>query len=460
MKVRWKSDRGAALPTVMMVMIVAFTFAAIVVNLVTSQTKIEVTYESNVKALHAAETGINEYLWYINKENATPIPLLTDIPYPASNPEYVYNIKVIEDYLEKKVIQSTGWMYGNPSVKRTVTVTFKKRSFTQFVYISDEDPADIWWTTGDKCYGPYHTNTNLSVYGTPEFFSNVSYVGSIIPQSGTDNSIYHVTPEQVPEVDWPDDNAPLADYGKQADGYYYTGLTRIMLNSNGTITVRNANISPQTQTLPLPGNGVIYVDGGASSTLFDPNAGDVYISGTLKGRLTVGAANDIFITDYNPVKDYLDSSTHTDGLTYADTTLSLEPLTGVVTPGGSGMNDMLGLQAFNNVNILTKGWFNDINTISASGDINIYSAVMAINGSFRNFNYQTNPSQNPSGKIILRGSLSQKKRGAVGHAARHHSGTLFYGYIKNYAHDPRMMYESPPYYNLPDLSGWEIDEWN
>ena len=31
---------------------------------------------------------------------------------------------------------------------------------------------------------------------------------------------------------------------------------------------------------------------------------------------------------------------------------------------------------------------------------------------------------------------------------------------KNYAHDIRMMYDSPPHFLKPDGSGWEITEWN
>lgn len=88
---------------------------------------------------------------------------------------------------------------------------------------------------------------------------------------------------------------------------------------------------------------------------------------------------------------------------------------------------------------------------SAEGDINVYAAIMAMKGSFHNPYYSSNPDTNPQGKIILRGSLIQDSRGAVGQGSK--------GYKKDYAHDSRMFVTQPPYFPQPVNAGWEITSW-
>lgn len=34
-----------------------------------------------------------------------------------------------------------------------------------------------------------------------------------------------------------------------------------------------------------------------------------------------------------------------------------------------------------------------------------------------------------------------------------------YGYFKNYAHDPRMVFTAPPHFINPAESGWEVRDW-
>lgn len=464
------SQKGIVLPSVIMVMLVSLSMVGIVLTFTLSQTDTEITYENNTKALHAAEAGIHKYLWYLNKEGAT-ITLDTVVSFPEVEPKYAYILHENVSESGMKVVTSTGWAINDPNITKEIKVTFKKRTFTQHVYFSENDPADIWWMTGEKCYGPYRTNTSIYINGSPEFYGMVYYVNQIICKNGElDTPYFYAGTKRESAMEFPASNSELKNYA-ETGGYYYEGRTSIRLNSNGTITVWNP-VSDIFETRPLPSNGVIYVNekSGGSSNRFDEKAGNVFVSGTLKGRLTIGASNNIYITDFDPTRENLSSATETNGVTYATTDFSFNNANKEFDVTGTG-EDMLGLIANNNVVILTQGWFNNNDVNSANGDIKVYAAVFAINGSFMNSDYDKWPKTEDSdnqAKIILRGSIAQQTRGKVGMYTIERRGwgwnqynvDVFYGYSKDYAHDTRMLTECPPYFLESSSAGWEITNWH
>ncbi len=462
MKFRNSSTKGAALPTVIMVMLVVMTSATIVLTMTTSQAKNGVIYDDNIQALHSAEAGLNQYLWYLNKEDST-LDFKKVITYPENEPESAFIIDELESTNMLKRVNVTGWSLRNPEVKRTVEATFTQRSFTEYVYFSDEDPADIWWMDGDKCFGPYHTNTSLSIGGSPEFFDRVTYVNKIVYKSDTvNNPTFHSSTEKVAAIPYPENNSELMNYAK-ANGYLYEGRTSIRLNADGTITVWNPKSNSNTVTRSLPPNGVIYVNGTSvtkSSNRFSEDAGNVFISGVLNGRLTVASSNDIYVTDYDPTYGkYSEAQNHeTNGICYSDTDFTVDTTTGDITVSGSGQEDMLGLIADKNVSVLTYGWYDKNDFKAGNGDIKVYGALFAINGSFGNsYNMYGDTSTSypsPNGTLSVRGAIIQNKRGVVGVRS-----SKTYGYVKDYAHDTRMKYEAPPYFLTPVDSGWEINTW-
>jgi len=463
MKIRKLTNKGAALVTVIMLMLVTMALVGIVLSFITSQTKMEIFYENNIVALHSAEAGVNQYLWDLNKDSATSSVLLEDeVEYPNVNPVAKYFLHSTQDTADKKIIEATGWMLNDPSIKRTIKATFTKRSFTQYVYFSDNDPTDIWWMSSDNCYGPYHTNTSLYVSGSPTFWSNVTYVNQIsyYTSPSVDHPNFRVTPQQVASINYPSDNNQLMSFAI-ADDYYYRGITRIRLNSDGTITTLNLNRVPNLETRNIPANGVIFVDGTVVSAYnkFNTNAGNIFISGVLEGKLTVAASNDIYVTGYDPILNNYNASTVTNGIRYNDTDFNLDTSNGATTVTGTGKDDMLGLVANRHVAVLTCGWFNNIYANTARQNFTIYAAIFAINGSFIN-SYQIDGSgetyPNTPGTLTVRGAIIQSKRGAV---SQFSGDVLSAGYAKNYAHDPRMMFDSPPNFLRPVDSGWEITEW-
>lgn len=485
-----KSEKGMALPTVIMVMLISFTLCASVLALADSQTRTEITYESSTKALHAAEAGINYYLWGLNKDEAT-VELNTVIKYPDINPEYAFILKDKVNDAGLKEITSTGWALHSPDITRSINATLRKKTFTEHVYFTDTEDSNIVWTSGEVCYGPLHTNTSLNISGIPKFFGKVTYVESLNGYQQKDkHNIFIGGEEKIPYMQKDVDNSHLMTRAK-TNGYYFEGRTSIMMNPDGTLDiwcVKGTNPNGENPTLvnttdvlyncPLPENGVIYVNvhgsGNDTSGTFNENAGNAFVSGKLSGRLTIASNQDIYITDYNPTKKYYNQrGPETNGVTYANIDFQFVPSQNKHDVIGTG-DDMLGLVANRDVLLLTRGWFKDGGTKykyydwtqgkevevinedeytgrSAHGDINVHAAVMAMNGSFGNPNYTYSPNTNPQGKVILRGSLIQDKRAAVGQGST--------GYKKDYSHDTRMFTTEPPYFPQPVNAGWEITSW-
>ena len=267
------------------------------------------------------------------------------------------------------------------------------------------------------------------------------------------------------------------------NGYVYTGRTLIRLNSDGTITTRNPNRnSGNSETRPLPNNGVLYVSGNTDSG-FNPNGsnrfnidmGNVFVSGVLQGQLTIGAQNSIFIAGRDPTNYTYSTATVFNGVTYAGTGFTLDTNTGITTVTG-GAQDILGLVANNSVYIMTNGWpsgtspfYSSLSSDTSTQNIQVHAAIFAINQSFANEScYQANgggsthapalpdSSGNTVNLIVLRVALIQQTRGVVGFAS---GGTITSGYDKSYAHDPRMQFSAPPYFTDPVNSGWGLISW-
>lgn len=488
-----QNHKGIALPVVLILFIPISILAYSALSLTSSQANFNYRYQAGIEALHYAEAGINHYLWSLNKNKD-----FSNLNQEVAFEQGKYRIKILEQGNGYVKIASTGWTNRDPEITKTVTAVLGQRTFTRYSYFSVDDPSDIRWTSNDIVYGPYHTNGNLVIDGNPTFYGRVTYSGRIhfyngVWKGGTSNPDFNGPypvngsyPKFKQGIRWavplevPPSNSELK-VRAQNSGYYYNGRTSIRLNADGTVTIRHKNNPSETK--PLPANGVIYVDGttGSESQKFNESIGNAFVSGTLKGKLTIAAANDIYITGYDST-DYNFSSARNKpagagsggngGVIYASTTFAPVYENGVLTGYKAEGNDMLGLIAQNNIWILCKGWFDNPNpnigwfsydpqANVAPNNANVYGAVFALTGSFGLEKYYPNSSNywndiHRYNTIYQRGALIQKTRGAVGQ----NSGSSWWGYkSKNYAYDDRMTYEAPPHFIEPSNRGWEIITW-
>jgi Tfp pilus assembly protein PilX len=393
-------------------------------------------------------------------------------------------------------IRVTGRPTATSSLRRSIITTFRRRGFLDylwFTYYEDKDPQvlptqtqrtaaqnacaglfraqrqaltgtanstcaadEIQWITGDQLRGPVRSNDSFLICGTPTFGRSPADTIQIATQPGTPPAASRVADKSCTDGStilgvWKSNAAPMEPPSSnddlktvaQAGTGYYRGKTYIRLDG-ATMSVKNKNTL--TNNVPIPANGVIYVDADStqgpcnptqypdSATYSEDNGcGNVYVSGTYNNNLTIAASNDVIIA---PTTDAgtLDWS-------------------GLDEKIQNGANAVLGLIANNFVRVghpvkLNNGSCNGNNSsaMDAKGLI-IQAAILSLQHSFIVDNYDCG---NPLGKLSVTGAIAQRYRGTVG------SGGGATGFIKDYLYDDRLRYRSPPYFLNPIDAAWNI----
>jgi hypothetical protein len=346
--------------------------------------------------------------------------------------------------------------------KRSIVATVRRKSFIDFLWFTDFETADPYayptssqqWAV-DNCSayraqrdssckdqdfisvdtfnGPFKTNDSISVCGTPTFGGvasdtielNGAAPGWVSGCSGSTPNFVGTIKHPAGQLAFPASNAELANSADE--GYVFDGETTILLNGS-TMTVTSA---AGQVTKPLPPSGVVYVKNTSCNTPYyfkqtyaaAPGCGNVYVSGTYNSDLTIGADNDIIVTD-----DFKAS----------DNTTVL---------GGLIANNFV--RVYHPVN----NWSNndtDCDNNGGPGGIQIDAAILALNHSFLVDNYYCG---NALGTLKVVGAIAQKFRGTVG---THSGGVVQHGYGKDYSYNSQLRFREPPYFVNPTEAPWRI----
>ena len=335
------------------------------------------------------------------------------------------------------------------------------------VVISDFTCDEIQFADGDKITGPLKTNDAMLLGGAVHFTSPVTetawatapdparpWRGTGTPSAGTSTEPGY-QPVVRGSLPMPDSNAELITAATSSPtGCVYTGATRIEFLSDGKMTVRSKGTSsavprcypggPGPATVDVP--SVMYVkestancDEGqlgyplSSESLtqgagpdYGCKRGNAYVSGVLKGRTTIGTANDIVVVG---------DTTYAGGLTGSDA-LGLIPqnFAWIYHPVKS-----------NGTNLLTT----PVRRLDA--------AVLAVQHSFLVQNWRVgeklSTASDEASKLQVRGAIAQKYRGPVGTGGTSSSGS---GYLKAYTYDKRLLNAPPPYFLRPQTSPYNV----
>ncbi len=412
-------------------------------------------------------------------------------------------------------IESTGRVRG---VERTVEATLRKRSFLDYLYYTDfetldpvaytSDPSPAWaqancskywyqgrkedgpgydcvnirFASGDVINGPLHSNDAILIDGTPQFLDDTTTSwddpAGVFWRRDTggqsDNPFFANPgdPRYAPPLTMPPSNTALraeadADLGGQ--GCLFTGPTSIEMNANGTIRVLSPFSKDTSQncyssqlatgvTMPLPDNGVIYVENVPSGhpnrnctnhplgypqsddnqNSFSCRDGDAFVQGTLDGQLTIAAENDVTIVWHTRYED------------------------------GVAGDDLLGLVANNFVEVYhpvrySGGNYSNRNVVTNRGtplqsskgspfsNAHIDAAILSVQHSFMVPQW-SRPYGVGLGDLSVTGVIAQRFRGPVGTS----SGS---GYLKDYVYDTRLQYLQPPKFLDPVASAWAVATW-
>lgn len=380
---------------------------------------------------------------------------------------------------------------------------------------------DIRFVGADTLEGPVHSQDSIRVDGSTNFLGSFSTLWpGTNPGGQTDdpgganyNRLWRYPPggpaTQPNFASPPEANVsvPFPDYydlvieqtTPATGGCRYFGPTYVILDGDRMHVHSPAstaghpdysatipgNFCGTGQNLPLPANGVLYVEDynndntsayncvtgnhailGSSQRHPDDNVshparpvyekckGDVFIWGELDGQMTVAAKNNVII---------LSDLTYAGNPTTGDDLLGLvgtryvqiyRPIRSCSSGSGCGSGAYaLPIGTRYNSNTLVRP-FSIFPLIlpddhdERNGDIEIFAAVVALQNSI----YVENWGYGARDLLSVRGALSQSFRGAVGQGGVR-------GYDKDYVHDDRLRFISPPYFIEPIASAWRQRTW-
>jgi hypothetical protein len=379
-------------------------------------------------------------------------------------------------------IRATGVSRG---VKRSIVTTLRRTSFLDFLYFTDFEASDpnsfastedqnrarqycvqyrairnqvewcrnnvnITFPRWDAIRGPLHTNDDLLTCGSPQFGregkEDVIEVHGPAPggftrsdASGCSGSPTFYGPVRQPAQKLP---VPTSNAGLRAAAdvdYIFKGKTEITFDGTSNMTVVTYPNGVRTTTvMPLPPNGVIYVDKNGACSLQAPRQIDydrlgewrcaiLIVRGSYPRSMTLGSEDDILIDN---------------DLVASDS----KPVLGLIANRFVRVkHDVSGTCGANNTSNSTGLPEHRVRT-----DYRIEAAILALKDSFVVDNYQCGAAL---GTLSVFGAIAQKFRGPVGTFS---GTTLNSGYTKDYNYNDALRYRSPPYFLDPLQAAWRV----
>jgi hypothetical protein len=361
----------------------------------------------------------------------------------------------------------------------------------------------------DKLKGPVHSQDEVWFSGNPTFQNEFSTewndsakkYWSCLSGYSCSPSFASNYPPTYSVVPFPNTNLTLAQYAdprQGGQGCIFQGPTNIVLKWGGTMAVTSPE-TPSTfntgacgthnwataTTVNVPTNQVVYVEApesgsyscttptgfpypisGDTNTATGPAAlkpscahGDVFVQGWLQGKLTIGAANNVYVTGNVRYQGTNTDQTISDNVPSSSSSSPYSKDT--------AGNDVLGLSANSFIEVLhsltgcsaRNSSGNQAGECSSPGNnsdltnIQVDAALVASNDSFIVQDYD---SGSALGVLTVNGGIIQAFRGPV--ATSSDGSTVSSGYAKDYNYDSRLRALTPPHLASLASSAWNVAE--
>lgn len=336
---KYSTVKGSILAYGLVIMTMVSIVLTSILGYIAQQTKYSLRVHAKEEALSVAEAGIHFYRWYLahnvdgktaqqleafwNSGDAYGVGEDYEGEYVKGSVSGHYRLSVTPPQSGSSIVtvQSTGWVDKYPDDTRTIEVRFRRPSWSEFMVLSD---SVVRFGSGTEIFGRIHSNFGLRFDGLAHNLVT-SAVSSYddpdhndhVPEFGVHthvNPVDPVPPAAIPDrpdifeggrqvgVASSDFNGILADLNHMEDvaksgesgSVFFDDSSQgrhIILKTNDTFDVRGIKNFVEAsntinkyegdwQTLPLPDNGVIFVDG------------HVVLEGTIDTRrVTIVAAN-------------------------------------------------------------------------------------------------------------------------------------------------------------------------
>ncbi len=415
---------------------------------------------SREEAFQIAEAGINYYQWRLahfpadyRDGTTTPGPYVhTYVDLTTQQPIGQYSLTITPPTVGSTIvtIQSTGWTFTHPNVKRTITAQYGIPSLATYSFLSNDI---VWIGSGETVSGKLQSNNGVRFDGVgnaPITSAKTTYncppsQGSPCPSvqngvwGGASAAVRSFWQFPVPAVDFSALTANLSTLktAAQSGGIYLSPSSAqgysLVFNSNGTVSIyKVTSLTSNTtgwdvygaahneytdykrrtllSTQAIPANGIMYVED------------TVWVEGTVKGRVMVAAAKLPYIAGSAPTI-YIPNN--------------------IVYAAKDGTS-VLGLLAQNNV-VITYG---------APPVLEIDAAIIAQNGSTQFFYYPGNLKTS----ITIFGSIMSY--GQWTWSWVNNQGTVTAGYATtNDIYDKNLLYSPPPSFPL-STNGYQQIGWS
>ncbi len=535
---RLAPESGFTMITVMGAMMVVMLLSAVAIAAANGDLEGGARDQETKQALAAAEAGVNDYAYHLNQDNnywakctGVPAPAKVNQPWnganpaadprqwravPASRSEYAIELlpadwapNTANPAAEKRcdpanasasmIDKATGTFRirvtgrvpsGNGDyAQRSVITSFRRKSFLDFLYVTDyetSDPAwytrlaggaatvppiDTWatnncgyWRDGrgtkrytgvtsggqtltagcdeiqfadkDRINGPFHTNDSILVCGSPTFGRTIKDKIEVSgPKPGWRDNCGGSNPNfvgtfraGVPTLALPQSNSSLKTVVDP--NYYFTGKTYIQLNG-ATMTVDNPSMGISGKNMALPPNGVVYVDDGICGQKYNP----------LDPNGAPAGCGNVYV-----------KGTYSKDLTIS--AVGDVVLRGSVTKTNDSVLGLIAKQFVRvyhpTKNLDSNSCTNDTTDPYYFKDIQVDAAILALQHSFTVDSYYCGT---PLGTLTVNGVIAQRYRGPVGTG---NGGGIVTGYIKDYNYDDRLSLRQPPFFLDPVESSWHV----
>jgi hypothetical protein len=518
-RARFKNEQGIALPAVIILAVIMMTLVGATAGFAINSLDTSRHDQDWNSALSAAEAGLDDYLYRLNRDseywlyNSTNLPSDGNVAFNqwvnvpgTSNGQFRY-------YVNTDQLNSEGIIRIVSSGKvretvRTVEALLRRRNFLDYLYFTEYETTDPAMYTGypfsaaqaqaacahhyydsvgrhencsnitffsqDVIKGPLHSNDAILISGTPTFqdSTTTSWDGTCqnaecTPSSnryrgsGNPNFADPGDPAYAPPLTLPPSNSEVkekADATLGGEGCLFTGPTRITLNSNGTMNVTSPQtVSSNCQT----GNGRPLPSNGVIYVQNQPSSGPN--AGTCSSHpLSYPVSGDINTAQYGCGN----GDVFVSGVLNGQLTIAAEDsviITGNTTyAGGTTGDDLLGLVANNYVEIYhpvsCSNWYYGYCTSASnlSGSLTNPTVHAAILTVDHSFRVQNYSYGSSLGTLSVFGTIGQLYRGAVGTFS---GGSTTTGYSKDYTYDTKLRFTSPPHFLDPVASAWGIKTW-